>query len=111
MGWIKDIITDLVVTTVIIVAVIVNNEILTGVVFGYSLLMIVAKTIVYFGEQHLRMLHKVKTEAPEWISHILYAVNVAALFSFKWWFTGSIWVGIWIVSWASQRKIRSRQGK
>ncbi len=105
MGWIKDIITDIIVTSTIIIAVFWEHEVLTGVVLGYSVLMLVAKIIVYFGDQHLRMLKKVKSDAPKWISHLLYGLNVAFLVYFKWWYTGGTWVLIWVVSWASQRKL------
>jgi uncharacterized membrane protein YecN with MAPEG domain len=107
MNWIKDVLTDIIVTIVIVIAVFFPQNILTGIILGYSILMLIAKLVVYFGDFQLQMMRKVQNDAPEWFSHVLYAINVIALLASQWWYTGSIWIAIWIMSWLTQHEINS----
>lgn len=105
MKWIKEIIVDIIVTVAIIVGVIINNDVLDVLIIGYTVLILLAKSLVIVGNSFLQLMQKTKTNAPDWISHLLYAINVAMLFIFGWWYTGSAWVLIWGLSYYTEQKM------
>lgn len=107
MHWIKDIIVDIMVTAFIAVAAVMQLEWMRWVIIGYTGIMLVAKTIVYFSETSLQMVKKAKSDAPEWITHSLYAANTVILLAIQWWFVGLGWILIWLVSYGAQRKINA----
>ncbi|MDZ7680234.1 MAG: hypothetical protein U5J63_00645 [Fodinibius sp.] len=49
MSWLKDVIVDIIATAVIIAAVLFPNVILSGIVWGYTGLMLLVKLIVVWG--------------------------------------------------------------
>lgn len=105
MSWLKDVIVDILATSVIIAAVLIEHPLLTGLVWGYTGLLLFVKFIVLIGDDFLNMMNKTKTEAPPWFSHLLYAANTGVLFYFQWWYAGLGWGLIWILSHLTQRKI------
>ncbi|MDX1671486.1 MAG: hypothetical protein R3211_04040 [Balneolaceae bacterium] len=105
MQWIKDIIVDILVTAFIVATALVQLEWMRWIVIGYTGIMLLAKTIVYFSETSLQLVKKAKTDAPEWITHALYAINTGVMLSIQWWFVGLGWILIWLASYGAQRKI------
>lgn len=105
MSWLKDVIVDILVTVVIVIAVLVDQTVLTGVVWAYTGLLLLVKTFVLFGGDFMNLMGKTKTDAPEWFNHLLYATNTGVLFYFQWWYAGGCWLLIWILSYLTQRKI------
>lgn len=110
MSWLKDVIVDIGATILIIAAVITSNSILTGIVWGYTGLLLFVKFITLAGEGFLNLMNKSKTEAPEWFSHLLYAINTGVLLYFQWWYAGAGWAVIWGLSYMIQRKISQKAG-
>jgi len=108
MSWIKEVVVDIIATILIIIAVFVNHPILTGIIVGYTALLLVTKLIAYSGDSVLNMMNKSKTNAPNWFSHMLYAINTGVLLTFKWWYAGAGWAFIWGISYLTQRKIDQR---
>lgn len=106
MGWLKNVIVDLIVTVAIIAAVLTSNSWLSGLVWGYTGLLLLIKFSVLISDSML--MNKTKTEAPEWFSHMLYAINTVALLSFGWWYAGAGWMLIWIVSYLTQQKLEKK---
>jgi len=110
MNWIKEVVVDLIVTMVILVAVLTNLHWLGLIVIGYTLLMLLLKGIVALNHSLIGALKPRKSEAPEWVTHLLYGVNSLLLLAFGWWITGVQWVAIWILSWHTERQLqRTRQ--
>jgi len=108
MTWLKEVVVDIVATILIIIAVFINQPVLTGIILGYTGLLLITKLIVYFGDSFLNMMNKSKTSAPDWFSHMLYAINTGMLFIFNWWYAGAGWVIIWGLSYLTQRKVDQR---
>lgn len=109
MSWLKDVIVDLAATALIIVAVLTSNTILGGIVWGYTVLLLFAKLLVLFGDSFTNMMNKAKNEAPEWFTHLLYAINTGVLLSFQWWYAGACWAVIWLSSYLAQRKLNTKE--
>lgn len=110
MSWFKDIFIDVLVTFAIISAVFVSSTLLDVVIIGYTAILLTAKAVILFGDDSLNLLNKTKTEAPIWLSHLLYGTNTVVLLYFGWWYTGSAWAVIWILSYMAHRRLRRRQG-
>lgn len=110
MSWLKDVIVDIGATILIIVAVLTSNTILTGIVWGYTGLLLFVKFIALAGEGFLNLMDKSQTKAPEWFSHLLYAVNTGVLLYFQWWYIGAGWAIIWGLSYLIQRKLSQEAG-
>lgn len=110
MSWLKDVIVDIGATILIIVTVLTSNTILGGIVWGYTGLLLFVKFIALTGEGFLNLMDKSQTEAPEWFSHLLYAVNTGVLLYFQWWYAGVGWAIIWGLSYLTQRKLSKETG-
>lgn len=105
MNWIKDVVVDILASVIIIAAVITSNSILSGIVWGYSGLLLFVKLLVYFGDGFMNMVNKTKSSAPDWVPHLLYAINTATLLYFQWWYVGTGWIIIWVLSFLIQRRL------
>jgi hypothetical protein len=108
MTWLKDTIVDLIASALIIVTVLTSNSLLSGIIWGYTGLLLLVKLFVVVGDDFLNLMNKTKTKAPEWFSHLLYAINTGVLLFFQWWYTGVGWVLIWGLSYVTQRKLKQR---
>lgn len=97
-NWITDILVDLIVTGVIICAVILEYQWLFFVVLGYTLLLLLIKFFVVISNQFQAITKKGKSNAPAWIYHLLYTINVITLLIFGWYFTAAAWIIIWSFS-------------
>lgn len=104
MSWLKNMMVDIIVTVAIIAAVIIDNSILSGIIKGYTILMLLAKLAVAFSDSFAPMVKKAAKDIPEWAPHLLYAVNVGVLLVGGWWYTAAGWTLIWVLSWFAQRK-------
>jgi hypothetical protein len=105
MSWLKDVIVDITATLVIIAAVLFPNVIINGIVWGYTGLMLLVKLIVIWGDGFRNLMKKSKTTAPQWFSHLLYAINTGILLGFQWWYAGAGWALIWLLSYLTQKKL------
>lgn len=109
MSWLKEVIVDIAATILIIIGVFISQPILTGIILGYTGILLVTKLIVYFGDSFLNMMNKSQTNAPDWFTHLLYAINTGVLLTFRWWYAGAGWAVIWVISYLTQRKLNKRQ--
>lgn len=105
MPWLKDVVVDILACITIIIAVFWVNPIISWLVWGYTGLLLFVKLLVFVGDDFLNLANKAKTEAPQWFSHLLYAINTLVLLYFTWWYAGSAWALIWLLSYLTQRKI------
>lgn len=109
MHWLKDSIVDILVTIFIVIAVFLEAPILSGIIIGYTLVLLIAKGVILIGDDTLNLLNKTKTEAPVWLSHLLYGMNTVVLLYSGWWYTGAGWAVIWALSYMAQRKLDRRK--
>jgi hypothetical protein len=61
------------------------------------------------GDEFLNMMNKAQTDAPKWFTHLLYAVNTVILLFFNWWYAGTGWAIIWMLSFLTQRKLDKKK--
>ncbi len=109
MHWLKDSIVDILITILIVIAVFLDAPILSGIIAGYTVVLLIAKAVILVGDDTLNLLNKTKTEAPVWLSHLLYGTNTVILLYSGWWYTGAGWAVIWFLSYMAQRKLDRRQ--
>lgn len=98
MKWIKQIVIDLLATAVIALAVFYPNVTLTYVVYIYTGLLAVARAFSLFSRNFQAITQRKVAEAPIWVYHLLYALNVIILAYGKWFITAAGWVFIWAVA-------------
>ncbi len=108
MSWLKDVIVDVLATAVIISAVVTSNTVLSGIVWGYTGLLLFLKLLVYFGDGFMNMANKADSAAPDWFTHLLYAINTGTLLFFTWWYLGVGWGIVWLLSYLIQRRINEQ---
>lgn len=108
MSWLKDVVVDIIATAVIITAVLTSNTILSWLVWGYTGLLLIVKFFVLIGDSFHNLINKAKNEAPEWFSHLLYAINTGMLLAYYWWYAGAGWMLIWGISYLTQRKLEKK---
>lgn len=105
MDWLKEVVVDIITCLLIIIAVLINNSILNGIVIAYTALMLLIKVLVYFGGDTLNLMKKTQTSAPPWFPHLLYGINTGILFAYQWWYIAMAWALIWLFSYLIQRKL------
>lgn len=111
MSWIKEVIVDLAVTVFIIAAVLLSDPWMKYIIWAYTGIMLITKTIVLSSDNFMQIVDKSKNNAPDWFAHLLYAVNTLVLLFFSWWYAAAGWAIIWLFSYLTQRKLKARRGK
>jgi hypothetical protein len=110
MHWLKEVFVDIIVTLFIISSIFIETSWMQWVIIGYTALMLLVKIIVLVGDSSLQLIRKTATDAPDWIPHLLYALNTGFLFYGQWWATAIAWGLIWILSFIAQRKLNAMRG-
>lgn len=110
MNWIKDILVDIAVTVFIVATVLLSDPWMKWVIWVYTGIMLLTKSIVVISDNFLMMVKKAKNEVPDWIPHLLYATNTALLFYYQWWYAAGGWALIWVFSYFADQKIKRRRG-
>ncbi len=95
---IQDLFVDILVTTVIISAVLLELEWLNYVIIGYTFFILFFKLLVLISEQLRAITAKSRTTVPDSYYHFLYGINVVVLIIFSWYFTAFAWAGVWLLS-------------
>lgn len=95
---IQDLFVDILVTTVIISAVLLELDWLTYLIIGYTIFILFFKLLVLISEQLRAITAKSRTTVPDSYYHLLYGVNVGVLILFSWYFTAIAWAGVWVLS-------------
>lgn len=106
MGWLKNVIVDILVTIFIAAAFWLSDTWMWWVIVVYTVVLLIAKSISVTSEGFISKTQK-KQQAPEWFLHLLYGVNVLLLALAGWWFLAAGWVAIWILSYLGQRKSKN----
>jgi hypothetical protein len=108
MHWIKHAVVDILVTFTIIVAVIVNNDWLSWVVIGYTILLLVSKVAIIAMNTMQKLMRGRISEVPEWASHLIYATNVIVLAVFNWQLIATLWLIIWYFSYITYKRVKAK---
>lgn len=99
MNWIKNTIVDLLTVPVIALAVFFNGgNILSYVVYIYTGLMVLARLFSLSSGNFRSITQKKISEAPLWVFHIIYFINVVILLTGSWFITAACWIFIWIAA-------------
>jgi hypothetical protein len=93
--WFKEVLVDLIATVVIAAVVFFQTPYLEYAVFVYTGLMAVARSLTLLNRNFRDLTARKATEAPAWIFHILYFLNVAILAYGAFYITAAAWVYIW----------------
>jgi len=112
MAWLKHITVDLIATLVIAIVVFYDPGILDYVLFVYTGLMVFARTFSMLSTDFRLITKKKVSEAPVWMYHLLYFLNVVFLIWGSFYITGAAWLYIWIVAtWVyfQQEKAKGRK--
>jgi hypothetical protein len=99
MQWLKHITVDLIATLVIAIVVFFDETaLLEYVLYIYTGLMVIARLISLFSQDFQAITKRKVSEAPAWIYHLLYFLNVVFLFYGTYYITGAAWTFIWGVA-------------
>ena len=99
MQWIKNIAIDLLATLVIALVVFFDTgEVLEYVLYIYTGLMVLARSITLFSQNFRVITRKKVTDAPLWVYHLLYLLNTGMLAYGEYYITSALWVFIWGVA-------------
>ena len=109
MKWLKQVILDLVITVLILVATILNPVWAMWIVVVYTPIMLLMKVFSVFGTGITAKIKQTDAAVPTWFWHSLYAVNTVALLFAGWWITGTQWALIWILSIVAEARTRARK--
>ncbi len=99
MQWLKHITVDLIATLVIAIVVFFDETaVLEYVLYIYTGLMVIARLISLFSRDFQAVTKRKVSEAPVWMYHALYFLNVAFLIYGAFYLTGTAWLFIWGVA-------------
>jgi hypothetical protein len=99
MHWLKQTTVDILATLVIALVVFFDSAaILEYVVYVYTALMVLARSFTLFSQNFRAITRKKVNEAPVWVYHLLYFLNIAFLTAGAFYITAAGWVFIWGVA-------------
>ena len=98
MKWLKHITIDLLATLVILIVVFHETALLEYVLYIYTGLMVIARTSSFFRIDMRAATKQKLVEAPVWINHLLYFLNVAILLFGQFYITSFCWIYIWVAA-------------
>ncbi|MFN1833828.1 hypothetical protein AB2B38_001095 [Balneola sp. MJW-20] len=96
MSNLKNLAVDLIALISVIILYYSGNEILNIVIWVYSVLLLIGKISALF-MPYLQQKAK-KTEAPEWVYHLIYAATTGVLIYGAFYYLSLIWIVVWILS-------------
>lgn len=98
MTWLKNIVIDLAVTLLVVVAVVTGAAWAEWIIVIYTPLMLIMKVVALVGGSLFSKLQTAPDEVPRWLYHVLYGVNTGLLLGYGWWWVGGQWGVIWLLS-------------
>ena len=103
--WIRNVILELAVTLLIVVATIPEPAWARWIVMAYTILMLALKVIALLGRNVMKSVRPTNPDVPSWFWHVNYGVNVALLAVDAWWLVALGWFGIWILSFVFEQRM------
>jgi hypothetical protein len=105
MSWLKNSAVDLLATLVIAIVVFFDETaLLEYVLYIYTGLMVLARLISLLNDDFRAITKRKVSEAPSWIYHFLYFLNVVFLITGGFYITGTSWAFIWAVAYYVYQK-------
>lgn len=101
MGWLKHIVIDLLITVCVVLATFGGQSWAAWVVWIYTPAMVLLK-LGALGAK----LPRPKDGPPDWVFHVIYAVNLVMLLWHRWIWVAAGWALIWILSVAAVARER-----
>lgn len=99
MQWLKNITVDILATLVIALVVFYDSGvILLYVVYIYTALLVLARSITLVSPNFMAITKKKVAEAPVWIYHLLYFLNCSMLAYGEHYAVSALWAYIWGVA-------------
>lgn len=96
--WLKHLTVDLLATLVIAVVVFYETALLEYVLYIYTGLMVIARSASFYRIDIRAVTRNKINEAPVWVYHLLYFINVVLLIIGEFYFTSLSWFYIWIAA-------------
>lgn len=96
MMWLKHLTVDLLATLVITIVVFFETALLEYVLYIYTGLMLIARSLAFFRIDLRTVTKKKVEEAPIMVYHLLYIVNISILFYGLFYITAISWVYIYV---------------
>ena len=96
MMWLKHLTVDILATLIITIVVFFETALLEYVLYIYTGLMVVARSLAFFRIDLRAVTKKKVEEAPIWIYHLLYIVNITILFYGLFYITAISWAYIYL---------------
>jgi len=107
MKWLKNILLDLLITLLILIAVVGRVDWLLVIIIVYSALILLLRVVVLFNADMMHTVYKRMSDTPSWPLHLLYAINVFILSAGQRFRITVLWMLIWLFSWLGERKAKS----
>ena len=104
MEWLKGTVVDIAVTVCIVAAAFFDVEWARWIIWIYTPFILLLKIGSLFAPPVIKKGAAKKEEAPEWIYHLLYAVNVVLLLVARWWWLAAGWAAVWLISYIAARR-------
>lgn len=96
MMWLKHLTIDILATLVITIVVFFETALLEYVLYIYTGLMVIARSLAFFRIDLRAVTKKKVAEAPVWAYHLLYILNIAILAYGIFFITAIAWVYIYL---------------
>lgn len=96
MSWLKDSVLDIIFMGVIISTLFFPSNTAFIIIWVYTSLLLISKVLALF----MPFLQKkaAKTNTPNWVYHLIYAVSFSSLLYIQKWHLAATWALIWILS-------------
>lgn len=98
MMWLKHVTVDILATLVIAIVVFFETALLEYVLYVYTGLMIIARSLAFFRIDLRAVTKKKVEEAPIWIYHLLYVANISILLYGLFYITAISWIYIYLTA-------------
>ncbi len=116
MSWLKDALVDIAVTVMIVLAAALDLPWARWMVLIYTPFMLIAKVLFFLGGHSISKMKQKVVAVPTWFFHLLYAINVTVAAGYAlagagaatqhWWMIAGGWALIWILSIATDVRMR-----
>lgn len=106
MKWLRHVVVDLAVTSLIVLAVTDVAPWARWFVWVYTPFMILLRTVALVAGGLMPVTRRPQDAPPSWFFHVLFAVNTVVLLAATWWIEGTGWALIWGLSFAAEARTR-----
>lgn len=98
MRWIKDVLVDIAVTVVLLVATVGEVQGARWAITIYTPFILFLQFVQYVQRHSLSKFKPKGTTAPDYAYHVLYGANVLIAAYDRWWWVAGCWAAVWVLS-------------